>query len=128
MDTQKIEAGASSQERKSLNDYIEGASRMKAALLVAGCSTIFSLIGWIGGPSNVWFISIGLLGSLVSYLLAGGIGTAVKWASKTAKWGWLLVPIFPIDVFVGLLTLFAVFFTLLFLPIVIVYKRYKEES
>ena len=71
---------------------------------------------------------LALVGALAAYILAGGISTAVKWAVGIAKWGWFIVPHFPIDLMFGLVAGAAGLMAFLFFPVIIVGKRYMERA
>ncbi len=72
-------------------------------------------------------IVIGLLCSLGAYI-CGGFVTAMKMAWKIAKFGWLVIPIFPVDVIIFIITAVYALFVLLFIPIIPVLKAKKEYA
>ena len=62
------------------------------------------------------FIMIGFVMGCVCYSKVGGFGIAAKWAWNIAKFGWFVVPYFPIDLLVGAIALCLGFLSLFFLP------------
>lgn len=102
--------------------------RLKIAQYIAVGATALSVIASIVGTNtevgNVLMV-FGVLGALVSYLF-GGFGTAVKIASKIAKWGWFVVP-FPLDIITFIVAFIVTIYVFLFLPIIPVRKAYKES-
>lgn len=102
--------------------------RLKIAQYIAVGATAISVIAAIVGANtevgNALMV-FGVLGALVSYLF-GGFGTAVKMASKIAKWGWFVVP-FPLDIITFITAFIITIYVFLFLPIIPVRKAYKES-
>lgn len=102
--------------------------RLKIAQYIAVGATALSVIAAIVGTNtevgNALMV-FGVLGALVSYLF-GGFGTAVKIASKIAKWGWFVVP-FPLDIITFIVAFIVTIYVFLFLPIIPVRKAYKES-
>ena len=102
--------------------------RLKIAQYIAMAATIMSVISWMVGTHTemgMVLMFFGTLGALVSYLF-GGFGTAVKIASKIAKWGWFVVP-FPLDIITFIVAFIVTIYVFLFLPIIPVRKAYKES-
>lgn len=71
------------------------------------------------------FEAVGLLLSIVSYILAGGISSAFKWALKFGKIGWYIVP-FPLDILAGVGTIIISICVFLCVPVVFVYSNYRK--
>ena len=101
-------------------------SRRNLSLSIATVSSltgICCLMMMFGGMKNLpdilgamlMFITWG--GSLASYIIGGGFGTALKWAWGVAKIGWFLVPVFPVDICTGMIGLVLGLLGLLFLPV-----------
>lgn len=69
-----------------------------------------------------------IIGAMVSYVLAGGIVTAMKYSFRIAKFGWFVVPIFPIDVAIGLMALLFSIFAFIYIPIISVGINYTQTK
>ena len=109
-------------------------NRYVHAQRIALAATPLSVIGFIkimgstgGEISLVWplMLALGLVLSCVAYFL-GGFWTAVKYALRIAKWGWLVVP-FPYDIVTGIVAFFAGLLMFLLVPILPVRKAYLEN-
>lgn len=77
------------------------------------------------------FIMIGFVMGCVCYSKVGGFGIAAKWAWNIAKFGWFVVPYFPIDLLVGAIALCLGFLSLFFLPfswLIISENRHSRTS
>ncbi len=72
------------------------------------------------------FIMIGFILGCVCYSKVGGFGIAAKWAWNIAKFGWFVVPYFPIDLLVGAIALCLGFLSLFFLPLLVVNHIRKQ--
>ena len=55
-------------------------------------------------------------------------GIAAKWAWNIAKFGWFVVPYFPIDLLVGAIALCLGFLSLFFLPFFVVNHIRKQAQ
>lgn len=113
--------------------------RCKLGLIVA---VIASVVGGIGLAMQFELISLPLLienvietllpfaiiGSAISYILAGGILTAIRYSFRIAEFGWFLIPIFPIDLCIGFLALAFSIMTFIYVPIVSVGINYVQTK
>lgn len=110
-------------------------NRSKIAQYIALGATVLSVTAFVlAFKSNSDFgkgfasilLIIGIFGSLVSYILGGGLGKALSISGKIAKWGWIVIP-FPFDIVTGICTFIYAVMALLFLPIIPVRMAYKER-
>jgi len=73
--------------------------KKKIALVCAVASTVLTLLSLTGAP--LYLISIPL--ALVSYIIKpSGILGAIRSANKLGRFFWLIIPVFPFDVLLGL--------------------------
>ena len=114
-------------EEKQFNDY-EYAMGVKAACeaqlakskkvyIIAGISTACFLIPFL------W--PIAMIGSIVSYSMGGGFGTALKIACKVATVGWFVFP-FPICFLTGMCGMVFSMVAFFMLPILFVFCNYLQ--
>lgn len=110
-------------------------NRYVHAQRIALAATPLSVIGFIkimgstGGEMPViWplMLVLGLALTCTAYLL-GGFLTAVKYALRIAKWGWLVIP-FPFDLVTGFVAFFVGILVFLLVPIIPVRKAYLENA
>lgn len=69
-----------------------------------------------------------LIGSLVSYIMAGGILKSIRYSFRIAVVGWFIVPVFPFDLCIGLIALMLSIFAFIFVPIVSVGINYVQTK
>ena len=78
----------------------------------------------------VFLFPIAMVLGVVSYVLGSGFGEAVASVGRIAKWGWILVPVFPVDIVVGMVALFFGIAGLFFFPAFVLLdarkKAYKD--
>ena len=89
-------------------------------------STIFLLVALIGKNSDYYMFAA--LPAIPAYLIGGGIGKAVKAAWKITKFGWCLIPAFPVDVLLAIWFFFMSLFVFFYLPIIFVGLNYVEHK
>lgn len=91
---------------------------------IDGCK-ILALIGTICGAVSLLFMyaefsSVAMMAAIViscvCYAKAKCFGGAFKWGLSWAKWGWFLIPYFPIDLVIGACGLFVGAFVFFFFP------------
>lgn len=114
-------------------------NRFKIAKMVSSVATVFSVIGGIillatnngqgGILANVGavLLTIGVLGAIVSYVFAGFV-SAIKMAWSIARWGWFVVPIFPLDLLIFFFALelsIIAFFIVPIIPVMMSSKKYQ---
>ena len=106
--------------------------RYQIALYISIGATVLSIIGFIvwkaSGNSNIGgaLMALGFLAGVVSYIF-GGLLTAVKMVWDIAKWAFIIVRLpysLIIFIFTGIFAAFAFFF----LPVIPVYKAFKERK
>lgn len=112
-------------------------NRFKYAMIIGGFASVLGAITFLflksDAKGNVFLDILAiswLLVTVIAYML-GGFGTMIKTAWGIAKWGWYLIPIFPVDLFLLLLALMLSVMAFLFVPIVpivIAYSNYKKEQ
>lgn len=98
---------------------------------LAKADSVFKL-SIIGSILGTWFLYgiPALIIGIMCYKKTGGLKSAFSWGWKLAQFGWFIVPVFPIDIAVGLVSLIAVPYSLLFCPAVLVYifKRQAKKD
>lgn len=91
---------------------------------IAGCK-IIARIGTIFGVASFLFLyanfasivqMIAVASSCICYAKAKCFSRAFQWGLSWAKWGWFLVPYFPIDLVIGACGLFAGAIAFFFFP------------
>lgn len=79
-------------------------------------------------PIENAMLLICLGGSLVSYVMAGGILKSIRYSFRIAIVGWCIIPIFPIDLCIGLMALMLSILAFIFVPIVSVGINYVQTK
>ncbi len=64
--------------------------------------------------------------SIVAYHKGGGFGKYMKTFKEIAKWGWLLIPIFPADLCVALMAIAFGLMLMLYFPIIFISMHVKS--
>lgn len=104
--------------------------RIKIGLIISLVSTVSSVLLFMElTPFSDILFFLSFFGSIVAYMVGGGIGMAIKSAWKVAKIGWLITP-FPIDIFTGLAAMMFSILGFFFIPLLFVamnYDQYKKE-
>ncbi|MBO5609006.1 MAG: hypothetical protein J5929_01340 [Eubacterium sp.] len=77
---------------------------------------------------NPAFLGVVVVMSAVSYFLCGGISYAFKAMMKIAKFGWLVIPVFPFDIITGVIGFAFGFYILLLAPAFFTGKKYFEND
>lgn len=85
-------------------------------------SLLSSILGNLG--FEIALISA-LCFSLASYIIGGGLGTAIKWAFKLGAFGWIILP-FPWDLITGFLLMGCSAMFFFFVPVIFVYMNYRQ--
>lgn len=119
-------------ETRKFNDYAcakdvydkaeKNRIRYTIALGLAALATLMIWIGILMNESSTVAATLGGLGIFLgigSYIVGGGLMKAIKCGVKVAKFGWFLVPFFPIDLLCGLIG--AIFGIMFFLSIPVVF-------
>lgn len=95
-------------------------------LLVALVAEVFYILAFTLSRSDVTtaladvLIIMALVATVVSYIIGGGILTAIKTFFGIIKWSWFLIPIFPIDIIFVILGAFVGLLALIFAPLLYV--------
>lgn len=71
------------------------------------------------------FGAIAIIGSIVSYIIGGGMKIVLKVAKKIAFWGWFILP-FPYDIATGIMSPIVAIYAFFWLPVIFVYANYKQ--
>ncbi len=112
-----------------------------AAKKVADKAKIKNILSWIGMAFAVvsTYLAImlfktgetgyiaGIFLSLVAYVLAGGLGRALKFAGRLALFGWIHF-FFPISIFAGLIGFVLGVYCLLFFPVLFVFMSFIQHN
>lgn len=109
--------------------------KSKKGILLAGIATGLTILGFLGLYSGVRFLQVAgdfmalcaPVLAIVSYVIAGGFGKALKTAFGIAKFGWLILP-FPIDIITGMFSFVFALLAFLFLPIIMVWGNYNAAK
>lgn len=101
--------------------------KVKKGLIIAGIASVLSAIAFLFEGTTIGILCQlpAFVCALISYIVGGGFGTAVKWALKVGQIGWLIVP-FPIDIVTGVCGIIAAIVGFFFFPIVFVYLNYRQ--
>ena len=70
---------------------------------------------------------LALVGTIASYILAGGFKTAISVAFKIAKFGWIILP-FPVDIVTGIICFFIAVIIFIAFPIIFVAYGYLQKK
>ena len=114
---------------------LKSMEKSKKGILLAGIATALTVFGFLGLYSGVRFLQVAgdfmalcaPVLAIVSYIIAGGFGKALKIAFGIAKFGWLILP-FPIDIITGMFSFVFAFLAFLFLPIFMVWGGYNQSK
>lgn len=74
-----------------------------------------------------WAMIVSFVIACICYHKIGGFLVAAKWSWNFAKFGWLVVPYFPIDLCFGMGCFFVGLFVFFFLPFFVV-RHYKKQA
>lgn len=75
-------------------------------------------------PALFQYVAIAV--SIVAYHKGGGFGKYMKTFKEIAKWGWLLIPIFPADLCVALMAIAFGLMLMLYFPIIFISMHVKS--
>lgn len=111
-------------------DMVDRAGRTQLRLLIglalSAAATVCTVLVLLG-KADMSALVCPILLSLPAYLIGGGIGSALKAAKNIAVLGWVIVP-FPVDILVGLVTLFYALAAFFFLPFFFVFLNFRKHS
>lgn len=71
---------------------------------------------------------VAIIMSIVAYHKGGGFGKYMKTFKEIAKWGWLLIPIFPADLCVALMAIAIGLMLMLYFPIIFISMHVKSVN
>ncbi len=103
--------------------------RILIGFVFAAISMVFLIIGIANKetfPAGSFTVTLAL--AIPAYLIGGGIGKALKTAWSITKFFWFLIPVFPMDVVIGLVGLLWSIFGLMFVPIIFVGLNYIQHK
>ncbi len=102
-------------------------NRVKIGLIIEAFATLMSVIGYMNDGTKLGFtlLSVGFVSAMASYIVGGGFMTAVSWAVKVGKIGWMIMP-FPIDIATGVCAVFLSFIVFFFLPVIFVLLNFVQ--
>lgn len=69
---------------------------------------------------------VAIIMSIVAYHKGGGFGKYMKTFKEIAKWGWLLIPIFPADIGVAMMAICFGLVLMLYFPIIFISMHVKS--
>ena len=75
-------------------------------------------------PTLLSYVAIVM--SIVAYHKGGGFGKYMKTFKEIAKWGWLLIPIFPADLCVALMAIAIGLMLMLYFPLIFISMHEKS--
>jgi len=75
-------------------------------------------------PALFQYVAIAV--SIVAYHKGGGFGKYMKTFKEIAKWGWLLIPIFPVDIGVALMAIAFGLTVMLYFPLLFISMHEKS--
>ena len=103
--------------------------RVNLGLIISAVATVFSIIAFstinnqkLSGLCSFSFI-VCIVGAIASYIIGGGFGNAVSLAFRISKWGWFLIPIFPVDIIFFFIALEFAILAFFFLPVFFVWMN-----
>lgn len=105
---------------------------------IATVGTVISLIllateGVMATIGNLLLVVIAVI-SIISYIIGGGVGMAIKFAWKMGKIGWYILPIPLVDLAFALMVFFFALVGALYVPVLFIWlsskqiKRDQEEA
>lgn len=108
----------------------EKLARNKTALYIAAGGTLCTVLSFLltGTVMEEIFVWIAICASIVSYIIGGGIKIALSWTWKICKFGWFIIPIFPIDIVAGIGAFIVAVFAFFLVPIVCVWLNRRQIS
>jgi hypothetical protein len=129
-------------------ELLEKAKKGKKIAKVQFILMLIVLIGMIGGAALISYLpgddsatmvlktsiltiptifSYGaIVMSIVAYHKGGGFGKYMKTFKEIAKWGWLLIPIFPADIGVAMMAICFGLVLMLYFPIIFISMHVKS--
>lgn len=106
-------------------------TRIMVGLVIAVIATGLAALGFLINPDSdnaTIYIGCSMFLAVVAYLVGGGIGKALKVAWKITKFGWFVIPVFPIDVLMAIVFFIFSIAGLLFIPVVFVGINYIQHK
>ncbi len=103
--------------------------RILIGLAIAAVSSCMTAYALFANPANPeFFYAPALLLGFLSYIIGGGFGKAFHAAKKLAVFGWFVVPVFPVDLFLMLATVPIAIFCFFMFPVVFVFLNYLQNK
>ncbi len=115
--------------KQLLEKSVSKLNRVKIGLIIAAVATLISIIGYKNDGTSLGSILlfIGFICAMVSYIIGGGFMTAISWAVRIGKLGWIIMP-FPVDIITGICAVVVSFIAFMFLPLVFVFLSYVQTK
>ncbi len=95
-------------------------------LALAAVATILSYLSMASGFEEEVYMFVSLPLGILSYVIGGGFGRAIKFAGKVAKFGWRILP-FPTDIVTGIVSFIVATYAFLFFPVVFVFLSFRQH-
>lgn len=99
--------------------------RILIGFLLSIIATYLSFRGLVN-QSEAWVG--GLFLGVLSYLIGGGLGRAIKTAWRITKIGWFVIPFFPMDILIALVCFMFSMYGLMFIPVFFVGLNYLQHK
>ena len=109
--------------KKDAEEKLEKANSVFKLSILGSILGIFGSFIFNGVPGV-----IGLVIGIICYKKTGGLKKAFSWGWKLAKFGWFMVPIFPIDLMIGFAFLISVPYFFLFCPALLINILKKQAK
>lgn len=100
--------------------------RVQIGLIIAAVASILSFIDIKFFDGQGYALGFGFLLGIASYIVGGGIAAAFKMVWRVAWFGWIVVPVFPIDFLIFICAGVMAVFAFICFPIVFVFLNYLQ--
>lgn len=104
-------------------------TRIFIGLVIAIIASGLTAYAFFGDPAEpIAFYGSAFLLSIPAYILGGGFGRALRAAKKLAVFGWFVIPVFPADLILLLITIPLALFCFFLVPVVFVLMNYIQNN
>ena len=128
----KVEFENAAYAKDVVDTAAEKVEKCKRGILVGLASTVgwimFLALEQISPGLACLGALIGVVGAIAAYVIGGGLGKAFSVAFKMAKFGWFIIPVFPVDVFVGITAFCVVAWLFCCVPSLFVFVNMRQIS
>ncbi|MCR5272888.1 MAG: hypothetical protein K6E13_07895 [Lachnospiraceae bacterium] len=133
----KVEFNDAAYAKSIRDEALVKMEKVKKGLMISGIASLLSVVGLIimnvadahntsaHGYAYILFM-IAICGAMVSYVIGGGFGLALKGAFSLAKVGFWIIPIPFLDLATGLITIVFALFAFLLFPVLCVFISYRQ--